>query len=57
MIWTMEKTNVSTWQMAFIGRVPEEGNKGLNQSNGNENEEVMVFRKDEVFKLGSMGSN
>lgn len=40
----------------YMGSSPEEINKGLNQSNRNEKEEMMVFRKIEVFKTVRNGN-
>lgn len=40
----------------YIGSSPEEINKGLNQGNRDENEEMMVFRKIEVFKSVRIGT-
>lgn len=53
--WAVENTNLKD-QVDYIGSITEKINKSLNQGNRNENEEVMVPTKIEVFKSVKTGN-
>lgn len=55
MISAVENTNLRDW-VDYIGNSPEEINKSVNHSNRNENDEVMIFRKIEVFRSVRIGN-